>query len=89
MTTIRNRTVRPIKVPLGGGKFLRLGPGMQGQIGDRALKAEAVRRLIEAGEIEVAFGPDNPLSGSGKAGGAHAATHGHPPKTTVKHRGNR
>ncbi len=53
MKTVRNLTLKPIKVPLPGGKALRLGPKADGTINDKAAHHAALLRLVEAGTIEV------------------------------------
>ncbi len=57
MKTIRNLTRKPIKVPLPGGKVLRLGPKQDGSIRDQAAHHGAVQRMVEAGTIEIFDGP--------------------------------
>lgn len=56
MKTIRNLTVKPIKVPLPKGKSLRLGPKADGVVRDDAAEHAAVQRMVEAGTIEVLGG---------------------------------
>lgn len=56
MKTIRNLTLKPIKVPLPGGKSLRLGPKADGMVHDKATQHGAVVRMVEAGSIEVLGG---------------------------------
>jgi hypothetical protein len=56
MKTIRNLTIKPIKVPLPKGKTLRLGPKADGVVRDPAVEHGAVKRMIEAGVIEVLGG---------------------------------
>lgn len=56
MKTIRNLTIKPIKVPLPGGKSLRLGPKADGVVRDQAAEHGAVKRMVEAGTIEVLGG---------------------------------
>ena len=51
MKAIRNTTLEPLRVPLGGGKVLHLGPGQTGHVADDALQSPAVRRLIESGAV--------------------------------------
>lgn len=51
--TLINKTRRPVKIPLPGGKTLFLGPSRRGQVQDDTLERPAVKKLIEAGEIEV------------------------------------
>ncbi len=53
MKTIVNKTTRPLRVPLSGGKTLHLGPKKNGQIADPAAEHPALRKLIEAGDIEI------------------------------------
>ena len=53
MKTINNKTKKPLSVPLPRGKKLHLGPGKTGQIADNASEFPAVKKLIEAGEIEI------------------------------------
>jgi len=53
MKAIHNQTQSPLRVPLGRGRVLHLGPGQTGQIADDAVTARGVRRLIESGAITV------------------------------------
>ncbi len=88
MKTIRNRTHRPIKVPLPQGRTLHLGPRQTGEISVHAVDHEGVRRLVEAGTIEiVGEGAVAPPSEEGTKG--QESTHGHHPPTSVKVSGNR
>jgi len=50
---IRNTAKRPVKVPLPGGKRLFLGIGGTGQIMPKAADHPPVKKLIDAGEIEI------------------------------------
>ena len=50
MKTILNKTMRPIKVPLSGGKVLYLGPSRTGQVADRA--TEAAKSAISSPLLE-------------------------------------
>ena len=56
MKTVRNLTFKPIKVPLPGGKALRLGPKADGIIDDKAAEHGSLKRMVEAGTIEVLDG---------------------------------
>ena len=89
MKTIKNLTYRPLRIALPGGKTLHLGPAKSGKVSDAALDRPAVKKLIEAGEIEVE-GSERP-EGGGSGGGeaSSVATHGHPPTTHVTPKGNR
>jgi len=53
MRTIVNKTTRPLRVPLPGGKVLHLGPKKSGQIADPAAEHPALRKLVEAGDIVI------------------------------------
>jgi hypothetical protein len=53
MKTIKNQTNRPLRVPLPRGKFLHLGPAKSGQIATAAAEHPGLKKLIEAGEIEL------------------------------------
>lgn len=88
MTTIRNLTMRPLRVPLHGGRTLHLGPLKEGQIAPQDLEGPGVSRLIEAEEIEVIGAGGNPARADGGSS-PHADTVGHHPDLTVKKRGDR
>ncbi|MGH7412452.1 MAG: hypothetical protein ACREJ6_15530 [Candidatus Methylomirabilis sp.] len=89
MKTIVNKTRRPLKIRLPGGKTLHLGPLRSGQISDHAVDDDTIQRLVKAGEIEIAgeAGPGHAAGGS--VGSVPEATHGHPPTTVVLPKGNR
>ncbi len=53
MKTIENKTTRAIKVPLPGGKTLRLGPKQSGMVRDDAADHGAVKRMVEAETIAI------------------------------------
>ena len=53
MKRIRNKTVRPIRIPLGGGKVLHLNPAKEAQIADSAVEREALQRLVKQGSVEI------------------------------------
>ena len=56
MSSIHNKTNRPLVVPLPGGKKLRLGPLQTGQVTPKALEHPPLKKLIEAGELELTDG---------------------------------
>ncbi len=89
MKTILNKTRKPIKVPLAGGKVLHLGPSKTGQIADRASAAPGVKRLVDAGEIEIVGEGATPAAAGEEGAVGHEATQGHPPETMGHRRGNR
>ena len=53
MPTISNKTHLPLRVPLPGGKTLHLGPGKTGQISPKAIEHSGLKKLVEAGKIEI------------------------------------
>lgn len=65
MTAVSNKTQRPLSVPLPGGKKLHLGPGKTGQIAAGAVRDAGVRKLVEAGEIEIVGEDERPTAGPG------------------------
>lgn len=88
MRTIRNLTIKPLRVPLPQGKVLHLGPRKDGQIATRHLDSPGIARLVEAGEIEVldeAQGPTQAPDGTL----IQPDSHGHHPDLTVRKRGDR
>jgi hypothetical protein len=89
MKTIRNRSARPLKIHLPGGKVLHLGPGNSGQVHDKALERPAFQKLLEAGDVEVTDEGGGSQGGGGDNKGSHEATHGHPPTTAVHPKGDR
>ena len=89
MKSISNKTHRPIRVPLSGGKFLYLGPGKTGQIADTAAERPAVKKMIEAGDIEIRDAGVGHASGEEQGAAGHAATHGHAPNTLLRPKGDR
>lgn len=50
---IQNTTKAPLRVPLPGGKKLHLGPAGKGNVTPKALEHPPVKKLIEAGQLEV------------------------------------
>jgi len=62
MRTIKNLSVSPLRVPLPGGRTLHLGPNESGSLRDAAAEHPAIKKLVEAGNVEV--GPSEPGAGS-------------------------
>jgi hypothetical protein len=87
--TIRNKTLKPLRISFSGGKVLHLGPAKTGQIPDPAVEEKSIRALVESGRIEVID-----AGGAGRGGGEggsspHAEPRGHPPTTSTTRRGDR
>ena len=76
MKTVVNKTRTPIKVPLPRGKALHLGPGKRGQVRDDAVKHAALKKLVDAAEIESIEGGDRDKMVTGETGGPHEVTSG-------------
>ena len=76
MTTISNKTQRPLSVPLPGGKTLHLGPGKSGEIAAKASEHPPLKKLIDAGEIEV-LGEGSRSTGGNTGGKKGRAAMGH------------
>lgn len=90
MTEIRNKTHKPLRVPLPQGKILHLNPNQTGQISHHAVDHEPLKKLVEAGDLEILGEGGKAAEGSAEAGeGGHAAPHGHPQQTVVHPKGNR
>ena len=58
MKTVANKTQKPLSVPLPRGKVLHLGPGKTGQISSEAAEHPRLKKLVDAGEIEVFDEPE-------------------------------
>ncbi len=67
MKTVTNKTTRPLTVPLPRGKKLHLGPRKTGQITTEAADHAGLKKLVDAGEIEIS---DEQTGSSGASGGA-------------------
>ena len=65
--TVSNKTHKPLSLPLPGGKILHLGPGKTGQITAKAAEDPRLKKLVEAGEIEI-FPEEDSRRAGGSAG---------------------
>ena len=89
MKTVLNRSRRPLKIHLSRGRVLHLNPGKEGQIAAQDSDRESVKKLVEAGDLEIlGEGPHADVSGD-KGKGVHPDSHGHHPAYAVKNRGDR
>lgn len=86
---LRNKTKRPLRVPLPGGKKLHLGPGKSGQITPKAAEYPPVVKLVEAGDVEVVDGGRSQSAGGGDGRGAVRPTEGGPRTGGIRHIGDR
>jgi hypothetical protein len=89
MKTLVNKSRKPIRIPLPGGRALFLGPGKSGQIADRHAALPAVARLIDDGTVVVAGESAHADAAASGGGQVHEGTHGHAPIKIVRPRGDR
>jgi len=73
LTTIKNITKTPLRVPLPADKRLFLGPGKSSQITPKAAKHPPLKELIESGEVEIG---EDAQSGHSRDRGAGPAKSG-------------
>jgi hypothetical protein len=72
MKTVKNKTNRPLRVPLPRGKTVHLGPAKSAQITKEAAEHPGLKKLIDAGEIELV----EEQGGSAGAGEGRMIGHG-------------
>ncbi len=89
MKTVKNKTHRPLRVPLPHGKVLHLNPNQTGKVPDQ-IDHPPLQKLIDAGEIEL-IDDGNRGHGTGPGGSesVHASPHGHVPTKVVHPSGDR
>ena len=77
MAAVTNKTYKPLSIPLPRGKTLHLGPRKSGQISSHDIEHPALKKLVEAGTIEIV--EEGSRSTAGDGGGMHgrAAMPGH------------
>lgn len=89
MKTVRNTTMKPLAVPLPGGKTLHLGPGKTGEIATQAADHPPLVRLVEAKELEIFDGRQAGPSAAPQGNPLQASTGGHHPAQKSGRRGDR
>jgi len=89
MATIKNKTCRPLSVPLPGGKKLRLGPLKSGEISDKAVDHPPVQKLIEAGEAEIFGSEQKPRHSGGGGTGSRTSSGGKSRSGGIRQAGDR
>jgi hypothetical protein len=89
MPVVSNKTRKPLSVPLPGGKTLHLGPGKTGQISARAIEDPRLKKLVDAGEIELII--EDSRSAAAPGGGAQGRNfkHGRTSRTGGRRSGDR
>jgi len=73
MPAVTNKTSKPLSIPLPRGKTLHLGPRKSGQISSHDVEHAALKKLVDAGAIEILE------KGSGSTGGDGGSTQGRSP----------
>jgi len=89
MTAVRNKTQRPLSVPLPGGKTLHLGPGKTGQVSAKAVEHPGLKKLVDAGEIEVVGQEPRSAAGARADPSGRASKHGHASSSGTRRSGDR
>ena len=89
MTTVSNKTQRPLSVPLPRGKTLHLGPGKTGQISSTAIEHPQLKKLVDAGEIEILGEGPRPTDGAGGGTKGRTSIRGHTSGSGIRRSGDR
>ena len=89
MATITNKTLKPLSVPLPGGKKLRLGPLKSGEISVKAIDHPPVQKLIETGDVEIVGPTQKPRRGGGGGKGSPPASGAHGHGSGIRQTGDR
>jgi hypothetical protein len=89
MTAVSNKTQKPLCVTLQGGKTLHLGPGKTGQISTKAAQDPQIKKLVDAGEIEVVSEDARPTAGPGSGKKGRTFMYGHSSGGGIRRSGDR
>ncbi len=89
MKTVKNKSREPLRVPLPRGKVLFLGPLRTGKISHNDLDHEPLKKLVEAGKLEIQEDGRPGFRPHGDTGGPHEETHGHHPESGPQIKGDR
>ena len=89
MKLVRNKTSLPLRVPLGRGKVLHLGPGQTGQVADEAPSLPGMAKLIKAKKLVVTGADEDDLEPVGAGTPLREHAHGHAQATRIAPKGNR
>ena len=89
MKVIRNTTHAALRVPLGAGRFLHLGPHQSGSVADDAPQLKAVARMIKARQLELVGSEDATVESVAAGGTPREFAHGHSHPTRIFPKGNR
>ena len=89
MKTIVNKTRRPLKIKLSQGRVLRLGPAKEGQIATQDAERESVKKVVEAGDVEIIDDGSTTAGRGGKGPAGMAKSQGHHRQFSGSKRGDR
>jgi len=89
MATLTNKTRKALSISLPGGKKLRLGPLMSGEISPKAVDHPSVQKLIEAGEVEVEMSRQSSKHGGGGGSGSRPSSSGKGHGSGIRQSGDR
>jgi hypothetical protein len=89
LKTILNKTREPLRVALPRGKTLHLGPGQSGQVANQHLDHKPLKRLIDAGKVEVQDAESSGGASRDRERAPHESTHGHQAPGTFQFKGER
>jgi len=89
MKVIRNATRAPLRVPLGGGRILHLGPGQSGSVADDAPESPAMAKLIKARKLAIVGAEGASVETVASGATPREIAHGHGQPTRIAPRGNR
>lgn len=89
MKIIKNKTNRPLRVPLPRGKTVHLGPGKSGQVTTEAAEYARLKKLVDAGEIELVEESEGDGGTGSGGGGGGGARHGHGGGGVMRRSGDR
>lgn len=89
MRAVTNKTTKPLAVPLPRGKVLRLGPRKTGQISSDDVDHPPLKRMVEAGEIEIHAEGHTPTKGGGSGRVEPTAASGRTTTTGGRRSGDR
>ena len=86
---VSNKTKRPLRVPLPGGKKLHLGPGRTAKITPKAADHPPLVKLIDEGVIEILEGGRSRMTGGSSGGSGTTSSQRDPASGGVRHTGDR
>ena len=76
MPAVTNKTGKPLSISLPRGKTLHLGPRKSGQISSHDIEHPALKKLVDAGTIEIGE-ESGSIEGDGSSMRGRAPTPGH------------